>query len=98
MMMINQKITTAIADVEVALREIDGEIAAHKMGVPKVSSLEELGRFRKQLVAMLEELRAGSSSGRIAGLGRAVTDSWPWDVELAEVLIGAERAYVAARN
>lgn len=32
-------------------------------------------------------------SERYTGMGRMIVDSWPWDVELGEVILQAEHAY-----
>lgn len=85
--------------VNQALVGIDAELARHANGCGMVSNPQELEHIRSQLMAMRDRLEANALPPKIArniGLGRVVTDSWPFDSELGTAVIVAEHAYIEA--
>ena len=83
----------ALNRIVVALRRIDADLAGGGRPEAGAASIAQLRGFRQQLKAMKRELEAASPTGRFVGLGRTVTDSWPFDDSLADVLLDAEQAY-----
>lgn len=86
--------------VSAALDEIEVELEAHRNGNGSVGNEAVLSRFRTILQKMKSDLAGGClppKDQRNFGMGRVVTDSWPYDSKLGALILSAEQAYRAAR-
>ncbi|MET7361048.1 hypothetical protein ABZS76_21745 [Streptomyces sp. NPDC005562] len=89
----------ALAAIERALVGIDQELERHVAGRGSVSGPEQLGRIRDQLAGAARELSTPplpSRAQRPRGIGRVVTDSWPYDNPLGGMILEAEQLYLEA--
>lgn len=88
----NPRLDRARALLEIALREVEGELANPGCTLCRV----ELGTCRETLRAYLAALDAGPlppRRDRPEGLGKLVVDAWPFDAPLSSAVLAAERAY-----
>lgn len=86
----------AVRAVEVALAGVDAELAAHAEGRGSVSNEPQLARFREVLEEMSRQLASGDlppRSERAASTARVIADAWPFDSDLAGLILRAENAY-----
>lgn len=86
--------------VRAALAAVDEEIEQWRWGRGTVGSEPQLKHIRHRLSEMLGHLAAGwlpPRENRAADLSRVIADSWPFGSALGEVIVEAERAYLATR-
>ena len=79
-----------------ALTAIQEEINLQNTGRESVSNLRQLSAFQQELKQMVNELETGELSPpnqRSRGIGRVITDSWPFGNVLGDLIIRAETAY-----
>ena len=88
----NPRLDRARALLEIALREVEGELA--NPGCTLCRS--QLGTCRDTLRGYLAALDAGPlppRRDRPEGLGKLVMDAWPFDAPLSGAVLAAERAF-----
>ncbi|GAA2514772.1 hypothetical protein [Pilimelia columellifera] len=82
-----------------ALAALEIELERTRVGKGAVSTEQELALIYRHLRSMADCLDTGNlpdSGNRPRGIGRVVTDSWPIESTLGELLIAAEKAYFNA--
>lgn len=85
--------------VAAALSALEAELERSRAGSGTVSNEKQLSTFRQILIQMAQSLKSGDLPNRMdrhPGMGAVVVDSWPFDSELGELIIAAERAYLKA--
>ncbi|SEL33357.1 hypothetical protein [Streptacidiphilus jiangxiensis] len=92
------KTHVALEAVEIALAAIEDEITAHapRPGAAPVN-LQQLRTFRSNLQTLRDQLMSGRvppRGQRLTGMGRMITDSWPFDSQLGQTLLNAEQHYL----
>ena len=90
--------TRALPAVDAALSAVAEELNRHRQGTGRVSNPAQLQAIRKHLETLRDQLATGrlpDRQSRLRGLGHTITDSWPFDSELAAVILAAEQAYLA---
>ena len=87
--------------VKFAIKSLEDELTSSPdpklIGVPR--SQKEV--FRQRLEKVLDFLQSGKlpeKTQRDLGLSRAVVDGWPFDSELSEHILKAERAFVEVEH
>ena len=88
----NPRLDRARALLEVALREVDGELANPACTLCKV----QLGTCRETLRGYLSAVEAGAlppRRERPEGLCKLVLDGWPFDAPVSSAVLAAERAF-----
>lgn len=86
-----------LAFIANALNAVEAEQEKHNAGRGSVSNGQQLELIRSKLLTMSTQISSGDvppKEERIRGIGRMVTDSWPLNNELGEVLIEAEQRYL----
>lgn len=87
----------ALEAVTSASAPTDHEIAEHVAGRGTVGSLQQLRVFRANLSVMADQITSGAVppvGQRLAGVGRAIADSWPSSSQLGGALLEAEQLYL----
>ncbi|MFK0155286.1 hypothetical protein ACIQVK_24815 [Streptomyces sp. NPDC090493] len=82
-----------------ALSGIDEELQLHTEGRGRVSSAQQLSSIRGQLEQVAVQLSSSAlppTPQRLRGIGRVITDSWPYDNPLGSLILEAERLYLKA--
>lgn len=90
-------IERAIEAINRGIAAIDDAIAIGNHPAMGPTSVDQLGRFRHQLLLMLNEVEAQAlpkQEGPLRRIGPIIADSWPLESELGEVLLKAENEYV----
>ncbi|GAA2786520.1 hypothetical protein [Crossiella cryophila] len=85
---------SAVTAVRAALTAVEAELDRWRSGRGTVGSESQLDGFQRMLRQMLTHLEANRPTGNhYPGMGRVVTDSWPFNTELGELVVTAERAF-----
>ncbi|WP_269859640.1 hypothetical protein [Streptomyces sp. RPT161] len=86
-----------LPSVTAAIEAVDEELQAHKAGHGHVSNPPQLTKFRQTLESMKHQIESNAvppRAQRLTGMGRVIADSWPFDSELAALILEAERRYL----
>jgi hypothetical protein len=89
----------ALAATRQALSGIDEELQRHTDGHGRVSSAQQLTSLREQLEQVAVQLSTSPlppKPQRLRGIGRVITDSWPYDNPLGSLILEAEQLYLRA--
>lgn len=91
-----ERVTNLIqAAIESLRRHLQGlEIDNSLCSIPEGQILQ----FEKKLLEMVERLEEGEKSNWSPGLGRAITDGWPFDSSVGEAILEAEQAFKRFQN
>lgn len=90
-------IERAIEAINRGIAAIDDAINIGNHLVTGPASMDQLGRFRHQLLLMLNEVEDHALPRQerpLRRIGPIIADSWPLESELGEVLLKAENEYV----
>ena len=91
------RMQSALEAVTAASAATDYEITEHVAGRGTIGSLQQLRVFRANLNVMADQITSGTvppAGQRLAGMGRAIADSWPSSSELGGALLKAEQLYL----
>ncbi|WP_129307505.1 hypothetical protein [Streptomyces sp. L2] len=78
---------------------IDEDLLRHTASHGRVSSTQQLAALREQLEQVAVQLSSSPlppKPQRLRGIGRVITDSWPYDNPLASLILEAEQLYLKA--
>lgn len=88
-----EKVLHLVRTAQSALNE---ELARCRAGASTVGPLNQLTKVQATLGAIESVVQSGilpPPCDRISGVGRMITDSWPNDSELGNMILEAEQAY-----
>jgi hypothetical protein len=88
----------AIAKIDKAICGINDQLNVPKLDETDPVYRNQLLRLKSILKVMHEELTVlpKNKVGGNEGLGRIITDSWPFENSLAEVILDAEHSFIEA--
>jgi hypothetical protein len=90
-----EKVLHLVRTAQSALNE---EVARCRAGAPTVGPLNQLTKVQTTLGNIALVVQSGvlpAPRDRLSGVGRMITDSWPNDSELGNMVLEAEQAYRA---
>ena len=90
----NQEKTISL--VRQSLKELQLEIERHANSAAIVGDISQLRSFKVYLEGIREQMESNcvpDKDQRRFGMGKAITDSWPLDSKLGNLLCSAEEAY-----
>lgn len=90
-----EKVLHLVSKAKSALNE---ELERYRAGESTVGPLNQLTKVEATLGAIELAVQSGilpPPRDRISGVGRIITDSWPNDSELGNMVLAAEQAYRA---